>query len=156
VRAGSFLLAFIAIAIAVVCVAPAAAAPPRSDFIRKGDALCAQVKRELAPIRARAVAAQGLPMSKQWSVGADIWADQIRIQKRFVQRFHDLGIPANDARARQIVSGLDRGLVLAGRVQKAFAARKAAAIGPAVRDYLTFTLKLNAQVVAYGFRVCGR
>jgi hypothetical protein len=141
--------------LACASVAVGASTPTRAEFIRKGDALCAQVKRELAPIRNRAEASKSLPDSQKWAAAADIWADQIRIQRRFVRRFHELGVPANDARARGIVKGLDRGVVLAVRVQKAFANRDEAALPRALQDYVTFTLTLNARVRAYGFRVCG-
>jgi hypothetical protein len=136
--------------------ATAATMPTRAEFIRKGDALCTQVKRELVPVRRRAEAAQNLPESEQWAEVADIWSDQIRIQRRFVRRFHDLGVPANDRRARELVNGLDRGVVLSVRVQRAFATRNEPAIPKALNDYVRFTLTLNAKVRAYGFRVCGR
>jgi hypothetical protein len=136
-------------------VATAASTPTRAEFIRKGDALCAQVKRQLVPVTRRAEAAKSLPDSQKWAAVADIWSDQITIQRRFVRRFHDVGVPANDARARVIVKGLDRGVVLAVRVQKAFATRNEAAIPKALNDYVGFTLTLNARVRAYGFRVCG-
>ena len=64
----------------------AEAAPTRSEFIRKGDVACAQTKRELAPVVSRAEEAKLLPRSQQWGAAASLWADQIRIQKRFVVR----------------------------------------------------------------------
>jgi hypothetical protein len=141
--------------LACASVGTAASTPTRAEFIRKGDALCAQVKRELVPITRRAEAAKSLPDSQKWAAAADIWGDQIRIQRRFVRRFHEIGVPANDVRARVIVKGLDRGVVLAVRVQKAFASRDAGALPKALKDYVGFTLTLNARVRAYGFRVCG-
>jgi hypothetical protein len=137
-------------------VAAAATTTTRAEFIRKGDALCAQVKRELAPLTRRAEAAKSLPENQKWEAVADIWGDQIRIQRRFVRRFHRIGLPANDRAAREVVNGLDRGVILAVRVQKAFATRNEAAIPKALTDYVSFTLRLNARVRAYGFRVCGR
>ena len=113
------------------------------------------MKRELVPVRARAEAAKTLPTDLQWAAVADIWAAQIRIQKRFVTRFHAIGLPPNDRKARELSKGLDRGLVLANRVQKAFATRNTAAIPTVVRSYLDFTLDLNRRTRAYGFRVCG-
>jgi hypothetical protein len=137
-------------------VAAAAATTTRVEFIRKGDALCAQVKRELAPLTRRAEAAKSLPENQKWEAVADIWADQIGIQRRFVRRFDKIGVPANDRAAREVVNELDRGVILAVRVQKAFATRNEAAIPTALTDYVNFTLRLNARVRAYGFRVCGR
>jgi hypothetical protein len=150
-------LRLVAVALVLACswAESATAATSRGEFIRRGDALCAQVKRELAPVRARAEAAKGLPVSQQWAAAADIWADQIRIQKRFTRRFHAIGVPANDRAARQVVAGLDRGVVLAVRVRKAFATRNAATLPAALQAYVTFTLTLNRRVAAYGFRVCG-
>ena len=141
--------------LACASVATAASTPTRAEFIRKGDVLCAQVKRHLVPLTRRAEAAKSLPDSQKWAAATDIWGDQIRIQRRFVRRFHEIGVPANDARARVIVRGLDRGVVLAVRVQKAFARRDEAAIPKALNYYVSFTLTLNARVRAYGFRLCG-
>ncbi len=137
-------------------VAAAATTTSRAEFIRKGDALCAQVQRELVPLRRRADAAQNLPENQKWVAVADLWADQIAIQRRFVRRFRDIGVPANDRRARVIVNGLGRGVTLAVRVQRAFATRNEAALPRALSDYVRFTLSLNGKVRAYGFRVCGR
>jgi hypothetical protein len=139
--------------LACASVATAASTPTRAEFIRKGDVLCAQVKRQLVSLTRRAEAAKNLPDSQKWAT--DIWGDQIRIQRRVVRLFHEIGVPANDARARVIVKGLDRGVVLAVRVEKAFARRDEAAIPEALNDYVSFTLTLNARVRAYGFRVCG-
>jgi hypothetical protein len=149
------LLLFLVLA-ALTAAQAGAAVPSRGEFIRKGDALCARVKREMTPVVARAEEARKLPESRQWAAVADIWADQIAIQRRFVARFRALGAPRNDRAARQIVAGLDRGVVLAERVGKAFATRNTAAIPSALRAYLEFTLSTNRRVVAYGFRVCGR
>jgi hypothetical protein len=85
-----------------------------------------------------------------------IWRGQVGIQERFNARFHALGIPARDSAARSLVSGLDRGLVLARRVRNAFAARDTATLSRALPAYVRFTLTLNRRVVAYGFSVCGR
>jgi hypothetical protein len=137
-------------------VAMGATTTSRAEFIRKGDALCTQVKRELIPVRRRADEARSLPESQQWGAVADVWADQIEIQKRFVRRFRDIGVPANDRRARELVSGLGRGITLAVRVQRVFTTRNEAAIPKALTDYVRFTVSLNAKVRAYGFRVCGR
>jgi hypothetical protein len=137
-------------------VATGATTTTRAEFIRKGDALCAQVKRELVPIQRRVAAAKNLPESQKWVAVADLWSDQIKIQKRFVRRFRDVGVPANDRWAQELVSGLDRGVALAERVQRAYASRNEAAIPRALSEYVTFTLSLNAKVRAYGFRVCGR
>jgi hypothetical protein len=141
---------------AVLVTADVALAVSRGEFIRRGDALCTTVKRQLAPLRVRAEAATSLPEDQKWAAAADIWADQIRIQKRFVARFHAIGLPPDDRRARDLVSGLDRGVVLAVRVQRAFAARNTAALPGALTSYVRFTTDLNRRVRAYGFRVCGR
>jgi hypothetical protein len=147
----------ITLILCLVCsaIATASSATTRAEFIRKGDALCAEVKRQLVPVVRRAKAAKTLPESQKWAAAADIWADQIRIQRRFVRRFHAIGLPANDAQARVLANGLDRGLTLAIRVQRAFAVRNEAAIPKALQDYVSFTLTLNARVRAYGFRICG-
>jgi len=147
----SVLLGLVACSVAVA----APSAPSRGEFIRKGDALCTQVKRELAPLLARAEAAKSLSRERQWVAVVDLWTDQIRIQKRFIGRFHAIGVPVNDRRARRLSSGLDRGLVLARRVRAAFADRDEARVPGALSAYLGFTVDLNARTRAYGFRVCG-
>jgi hypothetical protein len=136
--------------------ADAASAVSRGEFIRRGDVVCAQVQRELVPLRSRAAAAARLPDFQKWAAAADLWADQIRIQRRFVARFHAIGVPPNDARARALVAGLDRGVTLAIRVQRVFARRDASALPGALTTYVRFTTDLNRRVRAYGFRVCGR
>jgi hypothetical protein len=45
----------------VLSVSAAQAAPTKPQFIRQGDALCLQVRRDLAPLRRRAEAAKSLP-----------------------------------------------------------------------------------------------
>ena len=132
------------------------AAPTRAEFIRQGDALCRQVQRELLPIRRQAEAAKSLPQAQQWPAVTRIWTLQVKIQARFNVHFRALGTPAGDASARAIVSGLDRGLVLARRVRDGFAARDTAALGRALPTYVRFTLGLNRRVAAYGFSACGR
>lgn len=147
-------IAAVALATAVWAGA-AVAAPTRSEFIRKGDAVCAVTKRELAPIRARAEAAKLLPETKMWAETADIWADQIVIQKRFVARFRAIGTPAGDAVAVALVGKLARGVLLATRVQQGFAAHDVMKLQAALPAYVRYTLDLNRRVVAYGFRACG-
>jgi hypothetical protein len=146
----------VAILVGAFCVEGAYGATTRSELIRKGDALCARVKRELAPLRVRAQAANSLPEDKRWPAAAELWSDQIRIQKRFVNRFHAIGLPPNDRRARLLSRGLDRGVVLAQRVQRAFVQHDTTALSGALRAYIAFTLDLNRRTRAYGFRVCGR
>lgn len=146
----------VAILVGAFCVEAAYAATTRPELIRKGDALCVRVKRELAPLRVRAQAANNLPEDQKWPAAAELWADQILIQKRFVKRFHAIGLPPNDRRARLLSRGLDRGVVLAQRVQRAFAQHDATALSGALRAYIAFTLDLNRRTRAYGFRVCGR
>lgn len=133
----------------------ALAAPTKTQFIRQGDALCGQVLRELAPLQSRAEAAKSLPTTRKWVAATTLWGDQIRIQVRFITRFRALGVPAGDAKARSLISGLDRDLLLARRVRSAFAARDTGALATALPAYATFTLSLNRRVRAYGFRVCG-
>jgi hypothetical protein len=132
------------------------AAPTKAQFIQRGDALCAGVIRELAPIVRRAEAAKSLPEAKQWAAAHGIWSDQVRIHARFVGRFRAIGVPTGDATARSLVVGLDRGLVLARAVRDAFAARNNTRLAKALPAYVGFTLTLNRRVQAYGFRVCGR
>ena len=143
-------------AFAFAAASAAAAAPTRAQFISKGDALCAQVARELVPLKRQAEAAQSLSEDQKWRAVARIWTTQIKIQARFNTRFHAIGVPAGDSTARSIVKGLDRGLVLARRVRDAFAARDVYRIPTALSSYVRFTVALNRRVAAYGFRVCGR
>ncbi len=146
---------FAVLAVAATSVGAAQAAPTRTEFIRKGDAVCVQTQRELAPIRARAQAAKLLPQSEQWAAAAAIWAAQIRIQERFVGRMKAIGTPAGDVVAQRLVASLARGVTLAVAVQRGFANRDSAALSTALPAYITFTLALNKRVVAYGFQRCG-
>jgi hypothetical protein len=146
----------VAIGVLALALASPAAALSKSEFIRRGDALCVQTKRALVPIQARAQAAKSLPTDAKWRATADIWADQIVIQRRFVTRFRAIGTPAGDRAARNLVSGMGRGLTLAANVQGAFARRDTIRLPTYLSDYLRFTLSLNRRVVAYGFRACGR
>jgi hypothetical protein len=145
-----------ALVLACVCAGVAQAAPTRGEFIRKGDAVCAQVQRELAPLVTRAQKAKLLPRSEQWAAATTLWADQIRIQKRFTVRFRAIGTPAGDTAAQKIVGGLAYGVTLATRVQRAFAERNEVLLSKALPAYLRFTLAANSRVAAYGFRTCGR
>jgi hypothetical protein len=140
----------------VLAVSAAIAAPTRAQFIVRADALCAQVQRDLAPLRHRAEAAQSMPEKQQWVAATQLWTDQVRIQTRFTGRVHALGVPPGDTKASSIVAGLDRGLVLARRVQNAFARRSTTSLAIALPEYIRFTLALNRRVAAYGFKVCGR
>jgi hypothetical protein len=139
----------------VLSVGAAHAAPTKAQFIRQGDALCLQVQRDLAPLRRRAEAAKSLPESKQWAAAQQLWADQIKIQARFNARLRAVGLPRGDSKARSIVLGLDRGLVLARRVQDAFARRSTTSLAVSLPEYIRFTVALNRRVAAYGFKVCG-
>jgi hypothetical protein len=139
----------------VLSVGAAFAAPTKAQFIRQGDALCREVQRELAPLVRRAQAAKSLPESQQWAAAQRLWADQIRIQARFSARLRAVGVPTGDSKARSIVSGLDRGLVLARRVRDAFARRSTTTLAVALPEYVRFTMSLNRRVAAYGFKVCG-
>lgn len=134
----------------------AIAAPTKAQFIRQGDALCSQAQRELVPLRRRAQAAKSLPKAQQWAAVTRLWTEQIGIQTRFNARFRALGVPRGDSKARSLVSGFDRGVVLARRVRDAFAARNTSGLATALPAYVRFTLSLNRRVAAYGFRVCGR
>lgn len=138
----------------VLAVSAAFASPTKAQFILQGDALCRQVQHELAPLRRQAQAAKSLPESQMWAAVTRLWTDQIRIQGRFNARFRALGLPTEDSRARSIVAGLDRGLVLARRVRNAFASRSTAGLSVALPAYVRFTLSLNRRVAAYGFKNC--
>ena len=139
-----------------LCAGAALAAPTKAQFIRQGDALCRQVQRELVPLTRRAQAAKSLPVSQQWAAAEQLWTDQIRIQARFTARLRAVGVPNGDSKARSIVRGLDRGLVLARRVRDAFARRSTTSLAAALPEYIRFTMSLNRRVAAYGFKVCGR
>ena len=134
----------------------AVAASTKAEFIKRGDALCVGVAKELAPLRRRAEAAYALPESRRMAAVAAIWSDQVRIQVSFNQRLRAIGAPPDDAAARSLLAQLDRGVVLARRIRDAFANRRVATLSSALPAYVEFTLKLNRQVRAYGFRVCGR
>ncbi len=140
---------------AVGTASTASAASTKAEFIKRGDALCAGMAKELAPLRRRAEAAYALPESRRMAAAAAIWGDQIRIQVTFNQRLRAVGAPPDDAAARRLLGQLDRGVVLARRIQSAFADGRIASLASALPAYLDFTLKLNRQVRAYGFRVCG-
>ena len=156
-RALALAAVFAAAAAAVLApVAAGAGVPTRSEFIRHGDALCRQTQRELAPLRRRAEAAKLLPEAQMWRAVTTLWTAQVRIQTRFNRRFRAIGVPAGDRTARSLVAGLDRGLALARRVRDAFAARNTGALADVLPAYLRYTLRLNARVVAYGFKSCGR
>jgi len=139
----------------VLSVGAAHAAPTKSEFIRQGDALCLQVQRDLAPLVRRAQTAKSLPESQQWAAAQRPWADQIRIQARFTARLRAVGVPTGDSKARSIVLGLDRGLVLAHRARDAFARRSTTSLAVTLPEYIRFTMSLNRRVAAYGFKVCG-
>ena len=145
-----------ALVMACVCAEVAQAAPTRSEFIRKGDAVCAQTQRELAPLVVRAQKAKRLPRSEQWGAAATLWADQIRIQRRFVVRLRAIGTPAGDPAAQKLVGNLAYGVTLAIRVQRGFAERNEVSLSKALPAYLRFTLATNIRVAAYGFHTCGR
>jgi hypothetical protein len=133
----------------------ASAAATKAVFIKRGDALCAGMAKQLTPLRRRAEAAYALPEPQQLAAVAAIWGDQIRIQVTFNQRLRAVGAPPDDAAAGRLLGQLDRGVVLARRIQSAFANGRIASLSSALPAYLDFTLKLNRQVRAYGFRVCG-
>lgn len=145
-----------AIVAALASAGIASAAPSKTEFVRKGDVLCVQTQRALVPLRARAEAAKSLPSEQKWGATANIWADQIVIQRRFVTRFRAIGTPAGDPMARSLVDALARGIPLAVRIQRGFAERDTVGLPKAISDYVTFTVNLNRRVVRYGFRVCGR
>jgi hypothetical protein len=153
---GKFALVITVMGLGLALSASAAlAAPTKAQFIRQGDALCRQVQRELVPLTRQAQAAKSLPLSQQWGAAERLWADQIRIQARFTARLRALGVPSGDSKARSIVRGLDRGLVLARRVRDAFARRSTTSLAAALPEYIRFTMSLNRRVAAYGFKVCG-
>jgi hypothetical protein len=147
----------VAVAVALlVSVEASAATPTKAEFIRRGDALCAQAKRQLVPLRREAEAAKALPREQMWSAATRLWTKQLGIQNGFVSRFRSLGVPPNDARARSIVAGMGRGLTLTRRVRDAFASRSTSRLATNLQAFLQYTVALNRRVVAYGFAVCGR
>ena len=146
----------LALVVSVLAAAPASAAPSKGEFIRKGDALCLALARQLQPLRVRAEAAKSLPEAQMWSATASLWTDQVRLHAQFVTRFHAIGVPAGDATARSLVRGLDQGLVLARRIRDGFVTRNATLLQQTLPQYVRFTLTLNRRVAAYGFRICGR
>ena len=149
------LVAIVSLALAGTA-STASAASSKAEFIQRGDALCADVAKQLAPLRRRAEAAYALPESKRMAAAASIWGDQIRIQVAFNRRLRAVGAPPGDAAARNLLAQLDRGVILARRIRDAFANARIGSLSTALPAYLDFTLKLNRQVRAYGFRVCGR
>jgi hypothetical protein len=149
------LVAIVSLALAGTA-STASAASSKAEFIQRGDALCADVAKQLAPLRRRAEAAYALPESKRMAAAASIWGDQIRIQVAFNRRLRAVGAPPGDAAARNLLAQLDRGVILARRIRDAFANARIGSLSTALPAYLDFTLKLNRQVRTYGFRVCGR
>ncbi len=154
VRLVLVLAALSSLALAATASAASAAAT-KAEFIKRGDALCAGMQKDLAPLRRRAEVAYALPESRRMAAAAAIWRDQIRLQLGFNQRLRAVGAPPGDAIAHRLLAQLDHGVVLARRIQTAFADGRIASLSAALPAYLEFTLKLNRQVKAYGFRVCG-
>jgi len=150
------LIGVTALLISLATTGIAQASPSKAEFIRKGDALCTQTRKALVPIQARAQAAKTLPTDAKWQATADIWADQITVQRRFIAKFRAIGIPAGDPTATSLVTGLSKGLMLAVNVQQGFAARDTIRLPTFLSDYVTYLLKFNRRVALYGFRVCGR
>ena len=144
------------LAVSLASAGIAHASPSKAEFVRRGDALCTQTQKSLAPILARAQAAKSLPTDAKWRATTDIWADQIAIQRRFIARFRAIGTPAGDGAATSLVSGMSKGLTLAVAVQRGFANRDSSRLPASLSNYVTYTLQLNRRVAAYGFRVCGR
>ena len=70
-RLVSVLVAIAALALAGTA-STAVAATTKTEFIKRGDALCVRMARELAPLRQRAQAALTLPESKKWGAVAAI------------------------------------------------------------------------------------
>jgi hypothetical protein len=139
-----------------VATAQAASSPSKADFIRRGDSLCRQAARELVPIRRRAEAAKSAAVADRWKLVADLWADQIRVQVRFNSRLRAVGTPVGDEEAEDLLRSLDRGVVLARRVQRGFADRDTDSLQQDLPNYIEFTLKVNRKTRLYGFRFCGR
>jgi len=137
------------------CGGSSQAAPTRAEFIRKGDVVCAEIQQELGSMRARAEAASRLPQREQLELLKRMWDDQIRIQKRFVDDMKEIGTPAGDDVAQELIDSLEHGVKLAEDVQDGFDDEDAAAIGKALPAYLNFTVVLNGRVADYGFRRCG-
>jgi hypothetical protein len=86
-----------------------------------------------------------------------------RMRERYAERMLEqhcderaVGLPTGDSKARSIVLGLDRDLVLARRVRDAFAKRSTTSLAAALPEYIRFTMSLNRRVAAYGFKVCGQ
>jgi hypothetical protein len=150
------LIAVFAVTSLALAGSAVAGAPTKGQFIRRGDALCTSVRRELVPVRRQAEAAKSLPESQQWAAVTRIWTAQVKIQGRFNARFRAIGVPSGDSVARGLVAGLGRGLTLARRVRDGFATRDQYELAKALPAYVRFTTSLNRRVVAYGFRVCGR
>jgi hypothetical protein len=149
--------AFVAMVVALLLAAPAVAATPtKAQFIRKGDAACAQTLRELRPIRARAEAAKALPEAEKWRATVDVWTAHVRVQAKFVSAIHAIGVPNGDRVARALVAGMDEGLVLARRIRNGFAQRDADTLAQVIPRYVRLNTDLNRSVSRYGFRVCGR
>ena len=79
------------------------------------------------------------------AAAASIWGDQIRIQVAFNRRLRAVGAPPGYIPAGNLLAQLDRGVVLARRIQNAFANALIGALSESPA-YLDFTLKLNRQV----------
>ena len=83
---------------------------------------------------------------------AERWSSAVTFR---TARLRAVGVPTGDSKARSIVLGLDRGLVLARRVRDAFARRSTTSLAVTLPEYIRFTMSLNRRVAAYGFKVCG-
>ena len=142
-----YLLAFVIFAAS--CGGSAEATPTRAEFIRQGDAVCAQAQQELRPVLARAQSGGDV------GVLMGIWEDQVKIHKQFVADMKAIGTPSGDEVARKLIASLEYGLELADDVQDALDDGDAAAIATALPAYLNLTATLNSRLVTYGFRRCG-
>jgi hypothetical protein len=134
---------------------PSAATPTKSEYLARGDAICARAQVKLAPITARAQAP--VPAGEnRYSHAAEIWTDQNAILERFARELAGLGAPEGDReRVRQFLLTLAEGSQF-GREIIAVLDRGRQPPSDVLQAYFEATLRGNALARGYGFQVCGR
>ena len=130
---------------------------PKQEFVRRGDAICADLRKKAEKLSAEARELGNLSLSepRNQKAAALIWRKQTALVEELDRRFRALG-PAPEgqeqlvadfrgdtaravALARQITSALDRG----------------EDPSPLVQDYATLIDESNATAGLIGFTVCG-
>jgi hypothetical protein len=133
----------------------AVAASTKAEFIKRGDALCVGMAKELAPLRRRADAAYALAESRRMAAAATIWGDHPDPGQFQPAAPRDRRATRRCGRSRSARAARPRRRACPphpGRLRE----RRIASLSSALPAYIGFTLTLNRKVKAYGFRVCGQ